>query len=142
MVPVFPKWQADAVENWQELWVKKSDGKVELSCATGAIFNYMPAVGITKLTADNVADVWRRIAIIEALRGSLVVDSKTQKPLFVTRTDIERHIGAETEGTNKTFKQFCAEIVSWGLSSDHKKLPSFIANGNATMLELFGIDIL
>jgi hypothetical protein len=91
---------------------------------------------------DNVVDAWRRIAIIEALRGSLVVYSKTQKPLFVTRTDIERHIGAETEGTNKTFKQFCAEIVSWGLSSDHKKLPSFIANGNATMLELSGIDIL
>jgi len=101
MIPIFPKWQADAVENWQELWVKNPEGKAELSCATAAIFNYMPAVGITELTADNIADAWRRIAIIEALRGSLIINSKTQKPLFVTRTDIERHIGAETEGTGK-----------------------------------------
>ena len=140
MIPVIPKWQAHTVKNWQELLVENSEGKAELSLATAAIINYMPVIGITKITADNVEDAWRRTAILEALRGSLISNSETQKPLFLTKTDLERHVGIETEGTNMSFQQFCAQVASWSLSTDQKKLPSFIANGNATLLELSGVD--
>jgi hypothetical protein len=139
MIPVIPKWQAHAVENWQELLVENSEGKVELSLATVAIFNYMPVIGIIELTAENVEDAWRRIAILEALRGSFLSNSETRKPLFLTKTDLERYVGAETEGTKMSFQQFCAQVASWSLSTDQKELPSFIANGNATLLELSGV---
>jgi hypothetical protein len=38
-----------------------------------------------------------------------------------------------------SFQQFCAQVASWSLSTDQKELPSFIANGNATLLELSGV---
>jgi hypothetical protein len=139
MIPVIPKYQLGAVENWKELLVENSEGKTELSYATAAILNYMPVIGITEITADNVKDAWRRIAIREALLGSFIINLETQKPLFLTGTDLERHIGAETEGTNKSFQQFCSEISSWGLQTEQEELPSFIANGNATLLELSGV---
>ena len=140
MIPVIPKWHAHTVKNWQELLVENSEGKEDLSLATVAIINCMPVIGINKLTAVNVEDAWRRIAILEALRGSFLSNSETRKPLFLTKTDLERHVGVETEGTNISFQQFCVQVASWSLSTDQKELPSFIANGNATLLELSGVD--
>ena len=53
---VIPKWSAHDVENWDELFKDKNETVLELNLATVLILNYMPIIGITKLTQANAID--------------------------------------------------------------------------------------
>src|SRR5687768_17470105 len=139
MTLVIPKWAAHAVRDWGELLVTTADGKHELNEATAALINYLPLVGITELTVDNVNDAWRRIALFQAVLGTVVSDRANKQPVFITRSDVERHIGIQTDGKQLTFEEFCQDIKSRGLEMDEAKLPSFIANGKRTLLQAAGI---
>ena len=113
---VIPKWTAHAVRDWDELLVKTDKGTTELNEATAVLLNYMPLIGITKL--NNADDAWRRIAIFQALFGC-VISNKTKKlPMFITKSDVDRHIGIETEGKQLTFGEFCLDINTRKLEGD------------------------
>ena len=133
---VLPKWQAYNVEDWQSLIVETADGHKGINLATATLLNYMAIIGIDELTNKNLEDAWQRIAIHQAIFGSVTYDELTTKPMFLTRTDVERHIGVEVEGNNITFQEFCSKIKSLKLDIPLSGLPSYIANGNSTMLEL------
>ena len=139
MFPIIPKWTGHNVKDWQELLVKNDDGHTEINDATATIINYMPIIGTPVLTQENLEDTWRRIAIHQAIFGSYINDADTGKPLFLTKTDVERHIGLETEGHRLSFQEFCAEIEKTEINTELTEIPSFIANGNATMLEVCGV---
>ncbi|MEI6336438.1 MAG: hypothetical protein WCS87_17920 [Methylococcaceae bacterium] len=134
--PVSPRWEAFNVKDWQLLLVGTADGRKEVNCATASLLNYLSIIGIIKLTSENLEDAWRRIAIHQAIFGSFAKNNHTKKPLFLTRTDIERHIGIEVEGDNISFQEFCSKINSLKLETSLSELPSYIANGNASMLDL------
>lgn len=95
-------------------------------------------MGVTKITRENVDDMWRRIAIYQALFGGFLTGSDGA-PLFFTKSDIDRHIGIETEGKSQTFEEFCRSIEERLLNTDEKLLPFFIANGRNTLLKLAGV---
>jgi len=99
----------------------------------------MPAIGITSLTQDNAADAWCRIAIHEALLGSFVEDPNTGRPRFLTKSDVFRHIGVETESTDRSLEDFCASLQWRAQQHGENGLPSFVANGGRSLLELCGI---
>jgi len=140
MSMVIPKWWADKVKDWESLWLKTDDGEDELNEATCALLNYLAIVEITEINEENVEEVWRRIAIYQALFGSLYSDQESNEPLFVTRSDVYRHIGIETEVKKITFESFCTKIISMRLAQQESRLPSFIANGNRTFLFAAGVD--
>ena len=137
---VIPKWWADKVKDWESLWLKTDDGSDELNEATCALLNYLAIVEITEINDENVEEVWRRIAIFQALFGSIYADQDNNEPLFITRSDVYRHIGIETEVKKITFESFCRKIISMRLAQEDSRLPSFIANGNRTLLSVVGID--
>jgi len=137
---VIPKWTAHEVHDWKGLWVKTDDGDDELNEATCALINYLPVVGITEITAENVDDVWRRIAIYQALFGSIYSNLDNGQPLFLCKSDVERHVGIETEGTRIPFEDFCAKVRVQKVEEAESKLPSFVANGNRTLLYISGIE--
>jgi hypothetical protein len=128
-----PKWNAHRVKEWDDLIVVTEEESRQLNAASVALLNYMPIIGITELEVDNIDDAWRRIAITQALYGSFVYEDEGtyKKPLFFTKSDIERHIGAESEGKQLTFEEFCRNIEGRKyLETNNEELPSFIANGN------------
>lgn len=59
--------------------------------------------------------------------------------MFYTRSDIERHIGVETEGKTLTFDEFCRDIGEIKLKANEDTLPAFVANGGMTCLQAAGI---
>ena len=137
MAFVIPKWWAHEVADWSDLLIKSKSGDNVLNEATAAVINYLPLVGITKLTRENADDAWRRIAIHQALFGSWLCDS-SERPYFVTKHDVERHIGIETEGANSTFYEFCSRLDGTPIG-DLEQLPSYVANDYKTLLEVVGL---
>jgi len=159
---VIPKWTAHSVRDWDELQVNTADDVLDIAAsagielkeplkdllrlkaatkineATAALINCLLLIGVTGIRAGNVDDVWRRIAIHEALFGSFLKDVNNQ-PLFFTKSDVERHIGIETEVKHKNFEAFCSDIQGRLLEADGALLPSFVANGNRTLLQAVGI---
>ena len=140
MSVTFPKWVARDVHDWKALLIERPDGSVDINPATEAVINYMGAIGVTVLTNDTARDAWCRIAVHQALHGSFVTDSKTGQPLFLTREDVLRHIGLETEGEERTFAEFCSEIHRRAQREDSNELPSRIANGGKSMLQYLGLS--
>jgi len=137
MVIIIPKWRAHNVNDWDSLWVTATDGSAQLNQATSALINYLPAVGITELTSENADDAWRRIAIHQALFGSFI--SCGDKCLFLTRADVWRHVGIETEGEARSFAQFCASIELRAPEADETLLPFGSANGGRSLLSACGV---
>ena len=141
MPATIPKWIARDVSDWEDLLITLPDGGRDVNAATAAVINYMPLIGITTLSEENVHDAWCRIAIFQALLGSIVEDTETGRSLFLTRTDVFRHIGMETEGYEQTFAEFCGGFDGYGKRDDIVGLPSKVANGGKSLLEYLGITI-
>jgi hypothetical protein len=136
---IIPKWTAHDVRDWEELLVDLPDGGRDVNAATAAVINYMPVIGITTLTEENAHEAWCRVALFQALQGSIVEDTETGQPLFLTRSDVFRHAGMRTEGDEKTFSEFCGVLDGYGKQEDIVGLPSDVANGGKSLLEYLGI---
>lgn len=136
---VIPKWKAHAVRDWNDLLVVKPNGSADLNIATAALLNYMPLIGITTLTEESAPDAWCRIAIHQALFGSLVQDPSTGRSLYLTKSDVLRHVGIHTEGTPESFVEFCSGIHYRAQQQDESLSPFFMANGGSSLLELLGL---
>lgn len=136
---VVPRWVARDVRDWDALLIKKPDGSVELSAITAGLLNYMPVIGMPVLNEQNAEEAWRRLAIFQALTGSIVCDTASGRPLFLTQADVTRHIGVETEGESLTFAEFCERLPLPQRCEAQEKLPAFIANGCKTSLEKLGL---
>lgn len=139
MAFVIPKWTAHGVQDWAGLLVDTPEGGRDINAVTAMLLNYMPVIGVIELRHDNVDDTWRRIAIYQALIGSLLSRAADNQPVFFTRSDIERHIGVETEGKALTFEEFCSDIGKTKLKAKEDTLPAFIANGRMTCLQAAGV---
>jgi len=137
---VIPKWTAHGVADWDDLLVDTGEGRFELNEATAALLNYMPAIGITALTQETAGDAWCRIAIHQALFGTFVGNSKTGQPFFLTRSDIFRHIGVETEGTQQSFGQFCESLLRRAQLKEESESLFFVANGRRSLLQVLGVS--
>jgi hypothetical protein len=137
---VIPKWTAHGVAGWNELLVDAGDGRFDLNEATAALLNYMPAIGITALTQETAGDAWCRIAIHQALFGSFVQDRKTGQPFFLTKSDVFRHIGVETEGTQQSFGEFCKSLLRRAQLQEESESLFFVANGKRSLLQVLGVD--
>jgi len=140
MALVIPRWQARNVADWKALLVVNDDGSKQLSAASVVILNYMSLIGVPTLTADNAADAWCRIAIWEALFGAMAEAPETSQPLFVTRADVLRHVGLETESDFCSFTEFCACIHRRAMQTDTKAVAALVANGGRTLLEHSGVS--
>lgn len=142
MITVIPKWSAHEVADWDALLISQEDGSTGLNPATATILNYMPIIGITKLTTENVIDAWCRMTLIESLYGLSI-----QLPLndvagqrrhyFVTQDDVIRHVGIETEGAALKFADFYERVCSGRPPSlvELKATAPYVANGSKTLLE-------
>ena len=130
-----PKWTAHDVSNWDELIVKNSDGSTELNDATKILINLMPMIGICQINTSNTYDAWIRISLIQSTYGPMFVD-KNNTPVFLTPSDVERHIGLDTEGKTLTLDEFCSSKLPNKIKCSEHELSSFIANGNRTLLKL------
>jgi hypothetical protein len=137
---VIPRWRGHDVADWDALLVPNNDGERELNRATAAILNYMPVIGVPALTPDTAGDAWCRIAIHQALFGTLFSDDQTGKPFFLTKSDVFRHIGMETEGTSQAFGEFCESLLQPAKRQAESDSPLFVANGNRSLLQILGIS--
>lgn len=140
MPVVIPKWTAHGVAEWDELLVATGDGQFELNEATAALLNYMPVIGITALTQETAGDAWCRIAIHQALFGTFIEDSKNSQPFFLTKSDVLRHIGVETEGTQQSFHEFCESLPRRAQLQEESASLFFVANGKRSLLQVLGIS--
>lgn len=137
---VFPKWEAHAVADWSELLVDIGDGRFELNEATAALLNCMPLIGVTAITQETANDAWCRIAILQALFGAFIKNAETGQPFFFTRSDVVRHIGVATEGTQQSFGQFCENLLRRAYLQDESKSMFFVANGSRSLLQVLGVS--
>lgn len=143
---VVPRYELGGIRDWRKLLNKETDGTYVLNNITAAVITYMPCVGVTELTTENGDEAWCRIAIYQALFGSMLnrLDENgkgdERRPVFLTRLDVLRHIGLETEGHRSSFQEFCATLPSDVKRAIEKReksleyLPSFVANGNRSLL--------
>jgi hypothetical protein len=138
---IVPKYRAFGVSDWDQLYVKQVDGSESLNAATAAVINYLPIIGVPALTEETVDDAWRRIAIHEALFGALVVSQvgSCEVPGFVTRDDLVRHQGLETECIELSFLDYCARIQKRAISSESQETPAFVANASRSLLQICGV---
>jgi hypothetical protein len=141
MSTVIPKWNAFNVAAWEELLVVGAEGNRNLNPATAMIINYMPIIGITVLTKENAVDAWLRMTLLECIHGSflrMTGGPKDGHRYFVTKDDVERHIGLDTEGSSMTHSEFYARVCH-GVSSskiETSGTAAYIANGQRTLLEV------
>ncbi len=136
---VIPKWTAHDVAEWDDLLVKNAEGKLELNEATALLLNYMPTIGITALTKENAGDAWCRIAIHQALFGAILKSSNTGQAFFLTKSDVFRHIGVETEGRQETFGEFCEGLLMRAQRQEERESLFFVTNGNRSLLQVLDI---
>lgn len=102
------------------------------------LINLTPVIGVGKITCDNADDVWKRIAMWQAVFGSFLTYVQTDDPVFLTKSDIDRHIGLETEARDIPFSEFCEDIRDRPLDADPKELPAQVANEGRSLLEICG----
>ena len=140
MAFVIPRWTSHGVADWEGLLVKSSDGKFDLSPATVAVLNYMPIIGIPTLAKHNAVDAWCRITLFELLYGPLVRQAGEAglkgRPYFVTKDDVIRHIGLETEGTCMHFAEFYEKHCLGASGIATNDTAAFIANGGRALLDV------
>ena len=71
--------------------------------------------GISSITEKNVDEVFRRIAVLQKLEGSEIryVDSISNDwvEIYLTKKDIENHIGLWTNATTLTAAQFDKKVM-------------------------------
>jgi hypothetical protein len=137
---VIPKWTAHDVADWEELLVRSSNGKLDLGPATVAVLNYMPFIGVPTLTKENAVDAWLRITLFESVHGPLWRNvgevGYEGRPYFVTKGDVIRHIGLETEGSWMTFAQFYEMHCVGRSGADTHDTAAFIANGGKSLTDV------
>ncbi len=142
MALVIPKWNAFDVENWQQLIAEGDNGDGGLNVVTTMIINYMPIIGVTKLTAENAIDAWCRIMLMEALFGSLIESphrAGEKKNYFITKDDVLRHIGVKIEGRTLSFADFYDSVCANAEGIDTDRTAQYIANNNQTLLRIAGV---
>jgi hypothetical protein len=74
-------------------------GKSYLSPVTNALIWHSLNTGIGTITEDTAAEVYARISFVEMLYGASL--TSPDGPVFITKEDIERHVGLKT---NASFK--------------------------------------
>jgi hypothetical protein len=121
------------------LLVDAGDGRRDLNEATAARLNYLPVIGITALTQDTAGDAWCRIAIHQALFGTFIFDPKTGQQFFLTKSDVFRHIGVETEGKPQAFAEFCESLLWRAQQQEESESLFFAANGKRSLLQVLGV---
>jgi len=110
--PTFPRWVMHDVKDCEQLYVANKDGTTELNLVTTALINSTMVIGVNKITDDNVDDVSCRIALLQSIYGTLlfVESEEDKKPIFITRDDVARHIGLETEAKEIELASFWAQM--------------------------------
>lgn len=78
---------------------KVGDDEYELSPVSNALIWHSLNTGIGKITEENAAEVYARIALVEHLYGPSLVDRLQPRPITVE--DVRKHIGMVT---NASFK--------------------------------------
>lgn len=104
----FPKWSAQNVKEWDSILVVTPTGEPQVNPVSAAIINYTMVVGLSEITAGNAGEVFMRIALLEAVRGTVL--TLEDRPLFITYEDVQRHVGLRTEAPEKTLFEFWREL--------------------------------
>ena len=60
--------------------------------------------GYWEITAKNVDEVWHRVSLWQAVQGALL--SSVNGDIYITREDVEMHIGLSTNAIRKTRAEF------------------------------------
>ena len=128
----FPKWSAQSVKEWDSILIAKPTGEPPVNPVSAAIINYTMVVGLSEITAENAGEVFMRIALLEAVRGTVL--TLEDRPLFITYEDVQRHIGLRTEAPEKTLAEFWQDlqIGSIPIGTGHLE-----ANGGLSALAAF-----
>lgn len=137
---LIPRWNVSEVSN-SELFEASRDGGKELNAVTGLLVWYLYTIGIPQITPANFQEVWRRVAIVEALTGgALNVGNKT---LFMTFGDIVRHIGlVASEAVDRDFQSFILNCLPSAekACTEWRSTPSYWANDQRTAINWAGLD--
>jgi len=140
MIAVIPKWNAFDVPAWEDLLVTGKEGSRKLNSATAMIINYMPIIGITVLTKEKAVNAWLRMKLLECIHGSflrMTGGPRDGQRYFVTKDDVERHIGLNTEGSSMTHSEFYDRVCIVSSSRiETSATAAYVANGQRTLLEV------
>lgn len=88
----------EATEDVPNHGIKKGDRL--LNPVTNALIWHSLNTGIGRITAENAAEVYARIALVEAIYGPSLISS--EGPRAITREDVLQHVGLYT---NASFKE-------------------------------------
>ena len=129
---VIPKWRAHDVREWGHLYAEGG----ELNHASATLINLTPVLGVSRITEENLRDVWLRLAALQSMVGAVLWDG-AGGPVYFTRADVERHIGLETEARDKTLVDFMRYALR--LTVDERSDLFRSANAGRTALEKMGV---
>jgi hypothetical protein len=86
-----------------------------MSLATESLIWYLGlSIGIPKITEKNWEEVALRVALYEKVIGSCIykfVEGKGRVKIPITKEDVQRHIGLDTNGITLTKAQFLKKLA-------------------------------
>jgi hypothetical protein len=139
---VIPKWRAHQVDDWQNLLITDEDGETNISVPTAFLINLCCISGISEITEENLDLTWCRIALLQIVFSSEELIQSDEGIIFLTKSDVYRHIGLEMEATPHTDEEFFNKVM--GISKQVKRLalsPMWILNGRRSALEAAGLKM-
>lgn len=118
-------------------------GERILNPVTNALIWATMAVGIGKLTADNVDEFWTRLQLLDRLDGGSFCEDMDGTKL--DRGDVERHVGLSTNVTNETRAKWIKRVVdgwwrdqAWRQSRAEPRKPFLWEQAQAALVTEFG----
>lgn len=135
---VIPRYSLAEIVNFASLFVKDDAAEIDLNEATALLINYMPVIGVSKITDSNADDAWLRIAAHQAQFGT-PIDGTAGQPWYLTRADVIRHIGLITEAADEPIEHFWRYLIRRQPCSEADS-PFMRANSGHSLLSLFQVS--
>lgn len=89
-------------------WIKKPDGTERMNPITDAIIWACLSTDHGGISVTNFREFFYRLNKVQGEAGGLLFDHSGGKPepVWITLQDVERHIGLQTNCTNRTRRQW------------------------------------
>jgi len=123
-------WSVENVENYQEVTtvIATADdpnhgikvGDALWSPITNTLVMLTMGTGINTITAENVDEVFARIRLIEKLHGAMLI-APGGGDRFITREEIEAHVGLRTNASSLTRAQFLKQQAAGFMDDEARR---------------------
>lgn len=105
------------ISDHENICYYKNDGNYLMEPTTKTIIFYMMAIEVSKITADNIPEVFARISTLEKLLGTSLSkgfdENGVRIPVYITLDDVCKHEGLITNASNSSRTEFLKKCKDW-----------------------------